>query len=436
LQTQASAQLSTADTLRGDETVINNLHRVAQAAASFHSNASSIMGARSTVWGGSVIGEPLSQEAFINIQNWIPPPVDEADRFGDSSSGPKSPSADSFSNMKSIPSYDPAILPVTETLNLDYESDIDQDLAKDFERLATASLQRNDYRKAEVFLGKILSRVAARDEEASLRLNLQIAYLRGMQGKFLDMIFSLESLLESQPNTLEKAHTYHTLALAYLQDTDLEKSAIACKAAIRCKRRLIGKVASSSYESVALLAHIWDVCEDPEEAEGCRSLLPPGYIYTGILEPVKYMSENLDCLKSLVESSKKPLTFAISMGVTYTVVAWCYGQELGEAAEVNLWTHWPNPRPVKWSDAKVQETYLHLTSDTRLNLIQSRYRVFFTIVQTRMLLVGDQTLLRLFNQRVIQSQECTNANGTSFASRAPRTLGSTLTFHLYLQGKP
>ncbi len=55
-----------------------NLRNLIREAESLHSSASTIVGdTRSTVWGGSVLGDPLSVEQYGSIQNWIPPPAIE-----------------------------------------------------------------------------------------------------------------------------------------------------------------------------------------------------------------------------------------------------------------------------------------------------------------------------------------------------------------------
>ena len=58
-----------------------NLQRFLNASASFHSSASTIIdGARSTIYEGSIMGEPLTAAKKESIRQWIPPiaEVDEA----------------------------------------------------------------------------------------------------------------------------------------------------------------------------------------------------------------------------------------------------------------------------------------------------------------------------------------------------------------------
>jgi hypothetical protein len=61
----------------------NNLRKLLIQAESVNSSASTVIeGDRSTVWNGSVLGDPLSQEQYRNITGWIPPPISEEPREG------------------------------------------------------------------------------------------------------------------------------------------------------------------------------------------------------------------------------------------------------------------------------------------------------------------------------------------------------------------
>jgi len=53
------------------------LKKLVNEADSVHSSASTVVGDRSTVWGGSVFGDPLTQEQYRGIRDWIPPPIQE-----------------------------------------------------------------------------------------------------------------------------------------------------------------------------------------------------------------------------------------------------------------------------------------------------------------------------------------------------------------------
>ena len=79
LQARTDAEPPSSDIGEDSERISRNLRLFVQAAESFHSSASTIIadGAGSTVWGGSVVGDPLSDEQHRNILDWIPPPIIE-----------------------------------------------------------------------------------------------------------------------------------------------------------------------------------------------------------------------------------------------------------------------------------------------------------------------------------------------------------------------
>ena len=45
-----------------NERISRNLHQFVRAAEAFHSSASTVASDRSTVWGGSILGDPLTQD--------------------------------------------------------------------------------------------------------------------------------------------------------------------------------------------------------------------------------------------------------------------------------------------------------------------------------------------------------------------------------------
>lgn len=58
-----------------NERISRSLHQFVRAAESFHSSASTVVGSRSTVWGGSIMGDPLTQDRKYYPQMYplIPP---------------------------------------------------------------------------------------------------------------------------------------------------------------------------------------------------------------------------------------------------------------------------------------------------------------------------------------------------------------------------
>lgn len=82
----------------GKDGVISSLQTMQQAAKSLHSSASTVIeGRRSTVYDGSVVGDPLSEDQFRNISDWIPPTKDDLPQ-GNTSHNQFTPTANTGTN--------------------------------------------------------------------------------------------------------------------------------------------------------------------------------------------------------------------------------------------------------------------------------------------------------------------------------------------------
>ena len=75
-----------------NQRIARNLRGLIRAVESIHNSASTVVGdTRSTVWGGSVMGEPLTDEQYGDIRDWIPPlpgAMEEDEQSEPSSSNP------------------------------------------------------------------------------------------------------------------------------------------------------------------------------------------------------------------------------------------------------------------------------------------------------------------------------------------------------------
>lgn len=103
-------------------------------------------------------------------------------------------------------------------------------------------------------------------------------------------------------------HTLHALALWHLREHNFELAEKHSKGAIKCRRKLLGRTHASSYESIALLARIYDATGNALESEGSRSLLPIVYSNDMDLQPVGYMSVNVPSIEfSATEPANTPV---------------------------------------------------------------------------------------------------------------------------------
>jgi hypothetical protein len=122
-----------------------NLRNLIREAESLHSSASTIVGdTRSTVWGGSVLGDPMSEEQYNSIQNWIPPPKIEEESV-DSKEESEAAFLDSTLGKRQA-----------SDLESDSDSDIEWHLAKRYRDIALTSFKKKDYARAESFYRKVI----------------------------------------------------------------------------------------------------------------------------------------------------------------------------------------------------------------------------------------------------------------------------------------
>lgn len=131
------------------ERMSRNLSRLARMANNFHTSASTIIeGDRSTMWGGSVLGDPLTQEQHGRINDWIPPAVLEEDEY---------PAPEETDRITREPS------PGSDS---DSGSDVERDLMNHFEELGISEYKKSNWEKAEMYLRKVVMRETKRQSQA------------------------------------------------------------------------------------------------------------------------------------------------------------------------------------------------------------------------------------------------------------------------------
>ncbi|OCL14343.1 hypothetical protein AOQ84DRAFT_435739 [Glonium stellatum] len=280
LQARNDTEPSSSDMGEDSERISRNLRLLVRAAESFHSSASTIVsdGARSTVWAGSVMGDPLSDERHQSIKDWIPPPsVEEENRTQNQVAK---------SNVLSSGGTEEDSGQDSET-----DSDMEKDMLKKFQDLAIASFSQGDYPKAEQFLVKFMDRSTRNNSpENMVTMKLMQAYAYGYQGNWDGserVLLSLATLKGTADSMV--FYGLHALALRKLDMGAYDSAIRHCRRALMGWRRTEGKESAQFYESMALLAHIYEAEGDSAEAEGCRSFLPAGYSAAVQFQPLEYL---------------------------------------------------------------------------------------------------------------------------------------------------
>ncbi|TVY62683.1 Heat shock 70 kDa protein 12B [Fusarium oxysporum f. sp. cubense] len=248
-----------------DDCISRNLRQFVQVANKFHSSASIIVGTRSTVCGGSILGEPLTQAQISRIEEWIPPFSSE-ENFSSRSSIADGLSRGSMTSDNA------------EGLHSDSGSDIDKDLTKRLEDLAIQNQRSEDYAKAEQFYRSAINRAEAshRPSRYVVNMRVQLAYACMRQEKWTEAEEIMAPIaFERRANDVLVYHGMHALALVHLGDSNLDAADRCCKRALWGKRKMLGKEDASCWDTVALLASICDAKNDVAEAEAHRSFIPP-----------------------------------------------------------------------------------------------------------------------------------------------------------------
>ena len=244
-----------------------NLRTLIREAESLHSSASTIVGdTRSTVWGGSVLGDPLSEERYSSIRNWIPPPAIEEEESVDANERSSSAFLDSAPRKEQ-----------TSDPESDADSDIERHLAKRYRDIALSSLIEKDYPRAESFYRKVIEISSDSDvpTDKVQDLNIMLAFSCGLQGRWeeSETTFPPIAFARGIPD-IRPFHGIYALSMVHFNNGDYDTATKYCKRAVGGYRRLLGKSDPRYFEAMHVLALIYESKGDPVAAEGCRTFLP------------------------------------------------------------------------------------------------------------------------------------------------------------------
>ena len=296
LRQESEADRSTQIAQEDGEQISKNLQQLIQAADSFHSNASSVLGKRSTIWDGSILGNPLDEDQVRNIQDWIPEaPGPESKAVPQSTVQVTEAIVQKPTSLSPFTTGTAITEPDTED-----DSDTENDLFQSLYDRAISNFKAGHYDRAEMFLARVVSRLKSkpdsRIEVATARL--MHAHVCTLQGKRQDAENVLKVLAMSAKLEIASCAN-HILATSCFQRKDFANALRFCKKARTQRRKTMGRESPLFAESMLFLAKIHDADGDLAEAEVCRALVSPIQEHFDCISPFTYLWNAVSCEESL-----------------------------------------------------------------------------------------------------------------------------------------
>jgi tetratricopeptide (TPR) repeat protein len=263
------------------------------------SSASTIVGARSTIAGGSEFGSGMSERQRVRIADWIPDAsstVDEGDEHDTYATSSTFSQVDAFTDDTAT-AYHDAQTTRTSVVQGGRElprpapdgpdPDIVLHLVKHWKRCAKSKFDAGEYASAEIYLGKVIKRSeaiqGARFEGRGETVQM-LALSLSRQGKWNETHVLLREKFDGREETMEQIATdcrdqrnWEQAEKIYFGKNDYKNAEKWCHQAAREIKANVGMKDPLLFESMYLLAQIYNANGDVEEAEAYRALLPPGF---------------------------------------------------------------------------------------------------------------------------------------------------------------
>ncbi|RDW56531.1 hypothetical protein BP6252_14121 [Coleophoma cylindrospora] len=283
-----------------DARVTHNLRNLARVAQTFHSSASSTA---STIHGGNGTQWNILSDTAMSVRGGLGLTIDkrhQIDRYFKSmrrATKPKSLMRHTSSAAASMaPLPEPAASAGEADSNAsevgdenddgDGEAEVELLFLNGLEGLAKDHMLNQDFAKAETILVKAIQRhtgsSSAEVDLKKLQIQLSICYFFQHKWRLAEPL--ILNIAKSRVNLdTVLCNLLHALAVAHLTEYSFEKSIALCKQALQGKKRFkhIRRGAHVTFynETLGLLATIYEMKGDHDEAEALRRHIPIGFSY-------------------------------------------------------------------------------------------------------------------------------------------------------------
>lgn len=193
-----------------------------------------------------------------------------------------------------------------DTIEADFEDDLNTDLAKAALETGTKAFEKKEWEEANSFLQEALQVLQHLSKQQRkfcdfFGLQYKLAICAYHIQKPTDAEEALVSLIQ-QPATSDEQRGYihdaeHLLSYLYIRIGKLDRARSECEKALQARRRLLGKRSDASLESTALMGHIYTLLNNRTRAKSYLSMIPEerrDAILSTIEESVGAKVEHLD----------------------------------------------------------------------------------------------------------------------------------------------
>ncbi|KAF2666683.1 hypothetical protein BT63DRAFT_481172 [Microthyrium microscopicum] len=163
------------------------------------------------------------------------------------------------------------------------DDDFEVDLTKAGLHNSTIAFDMNKWEEAYILLQDALETLKQLSSQQrifcdllALQYRLTVCAYHTEEPKVAEeaLISLVEQPTSSDQQAIYLSNASHLLSLLYLRMQRLDSARSQCEKALRARGKLLGKHSDASLESIALMAHIWGLLQNPARAKAFLSMIP------------------------------------------------------------------------------------------------------------------------------------------------------------------